>query len=144
MRRRSCAPRPYRLAETTVKPKEASSATPLWRHRDFVVLLVGQLLSGAGSALTSIAYPLLVLAMTHSPAKAGTVAFVRLVPFAAFGLLAGVAADRWNRKWLMIGADAVRAVAVATALWGTFSSVLRNAPRLDELDTMVSPHADVL
>jgi MFS family permease len=88
-------------------------ATPLWRNRDFVVLLTGELLSGFGSALTSIAYPLLVLALTHSPAKAGAVAFVRLLPYAAFGLLGGVAADRWNRKWLMIGADAVRAVVVA-------------------------------
>ena len=77
------------------------------------MLLTGELLSGFGSALTGIAYPLLVLALTHSPAKAGAVAFVRLLPNATFGLLAGVAADRWNRKWLMIGADAVRAVAVA-------------------------------
>jgi MFS family permease len=86
---------------------------PLWRNRDFVVLLTGQLLSSAGTQLTSIAYPLLVLAVTGSPAKAGAVAFARLLPFAGLGLLAGVAADRWNRKVLMIGADAVRAVAVA-------------------------------
>jgi MFS family permease len=89
------------------------STAPLWRNRHFVVLLTGELLSGFGTSLTSIAYPLLVLALTHSPAKAGAVAFVRLLPYAAFGVLAGVAADRWNRKWLMIGADAVRAVAVA-------------------------------
>jgi MFS family permease len=89
------------------------SHAPLWRNRDFVVLLTGELLSGIGSSLTSIAYPLLVLALTHSPAKAGAVAFVRLLPSAVFGLLAGVAADRWNRKWLMIWADAVRAVVVA-------------------------------
>jgi MFS family permease len=87
---------------------------PLWRNRDFVVLIAGQLLSTAGTQLTTIAYPLLVLAVTGSPAKAGVVAFARLVPFAAFGLLAGVAADRWNRKLLMIAADAVRAVAVAS------------------------------
>jgi hypothetical protein len=54
-----------------------------------------------------------VLALTQSPAKAGTVAFARLIPFALFGLLAGMAADRFDRKRVMIAADGVRALAVA-------------------------------
>jgi MFS family permease len=78
-----------------------------------MLLQAGQLLSSAGSQATSIAYPLLTLAVTHSPAKTGFVAFARVVPQALLNLLAGVAADRWNRKRLMIGADAVRAAAVA-------------------------------
>jgi MFS transporter len=85
---------------------------PLWRNRDFTLLQVGQLLSTAGSQSSSIAYPLLVLAVSHSPARAGLVTFARLAPYALFGLLAGVAADRWSRKWLMIASDAVRAVAI--------------------------------
>jgi hypothetical protein len=87
---------------------------PLWRNRDFVLLQVGQLLSAVGSQSTSIAYPLLVLAVSHSPAQAGLVAFARLAPSALFGLLAGVAADRWNRRLLMIAADGVRAVALGS------------------------------
>jgi MFS family permease len=86
---------------------------PLRRKRDFVLLQGGQLLSSAGSQSTAIAYPLLVLALTQSSAKAGLVAFARVVPFALFGLLAGMAADRFDRKLVMIGADGVRALAVA-------------------------------
>ncbi|MBA3736673.1 MAG: MFS transporter [Actinobacteria bacterium] len=89
------------------------STVPLWRNRDFVLLETGRLLSTMGSASTSIAYPLLVLAVTHSPAKAGLVSFARLLPSAVFGLFAGIAADRWNRKHVMIAADAVRALAIA-------------------------------
>lgn len=88
--------------------------TPLRRNRDFVLLQAGQLLSRTGSAATTIAYPLLVLALTGSPAKTGLVAFFRIAPQALFGLLAGVAADRWNRRRLMIAMDAVRAVAVGS------------------------------
>ena len=77
-----------------------------------MLLQLGQLLSSAGTSTTTIAYPLLALALTHSPAKAGVISFARLVPYALFGLAAGVAADRWNRKRLMIAADAVRAAAV--------------------------------
>ena len=86
---------------------------PLRRNRDFVLLLTGRLLSTLGSQVTAIAYPLLVLAVTHSPAKAGIVGFAGLVPHALFALPAGLAADRWNRKRLMISADGVRAVAIA-------------------------------
>ena len=86
---------------------------PLRRNRDFVLLLSGRLLSTLGSQVTAIAYPLLVLALTQSPAKAGIVGFAGLVPHASLGLFAGVAADRWNRKWLMIAADGVRMLAIA-------------------------------
>lgn len=85
---------------------------PLRRNRDFLLLETGRLLSGAGTSLTAIAYPLLVLALTHSPAQAGLVTFARLTPYALFALAAGVAADRWNRKRLMVASDAVRAAAL--------------------------------
>src|SRR5213596_580478 len=88
------------------------SGLRLRRNRDFMVLQVGQLLSNAGTQSTSIAYPLLVLALTHSAAKTGVVSFARIVPMALLALPAGVAADHWNRRRLMIGADAVRVVAI--------------------------------
>lgn len=86
----------------------------MWGHRDFVLLQAGELVSSAGTESTTIAYLLVVLATTHSPAQAGLVTFARLVPFGIFGLLAGVAADRWSRRRLMVASDAVRALAIAT------------------------------
>ena len=88
------------------------SEVPLRRNRDFVLLQAGQLLSSAGTQSTSIAYPLLVLAFTHSPSQAGIVGFAAFLPVALFSLLAGVVADRWNRKRVMLAAYAVQAVAV--------------------------------
>jgi MFS family permease len=89
---------------------------PLRRNRDFVLLQVGQTLSTIGSESTAIAYPLLVLAVTHSPAQAGIVSFARIMPWGLFGFVAGVAADRLNRKRIMIGADVIRIAAVASLL----------------------------
>jgi MFS family permease len=77
-----------------------------------MLLQVSQLVSSGGSQITAIAYPLLVLSLTGSSAQAGLVAFARLLPTALVGLPAGLLADRWNRKWLMIGAHALRALAV--------------------------------
>ena len=64
--------------------------------------------------MTAIAYPLLVLALTGSAAKAGVVAFLRLLAMALFALPAGLAADRFDRRRLMIAAHAVRAVAIGS------------------------------
>ncbi len=44
--------------------------------------------------MIAIAYPLLVLALTGSPSKAGIVAFTRLLARARFALPAGLAAAR--------------------------------------------------
>jgi len=77
-----------------------------------VLLQAAQLLSSGGSQITAISYPLLVLALTGSPAKAGIVAFARLLGMALFALPAGLAADHWNRRRLMIAAHAVRALVI--------------------------------
>jgi len=90
------------------------TAPPLRRNRDFLLLQISQLVSSGGSQITAIAYPLLVLSLTGSSAKAGLVAFARLLPTALFSLPAGLAADHWNRRRLMIAAHALRAVAVGT------------------------------
>jgi MFS family permease len=79
-----------------------------------VLLQAGQLLSNIGTQSTTIAYPLLVLALTHSPSRAGVVSFARAVPQALFALPAGLAADRFPRKRLMIVADVARASAVGS------------------------------
>jgi hypothetical protein len=54
--------------------------TPLRRNRDFILLQAGQTLSTIEGQSTAIANPLLVLALTHSPAKAGLVGFARVLP----------------------------------------------------------------
>lgn len=97
---------------------------PLPRNRDFVLLQFGQGLSTLGSTSTYVAYPLLVLALTHSPAKAGVVGFANVLPYALFALLAGVVADRVDRKRLMIAMDLVRAAAMASIVTALAAGVL--------------------
>ena len=91
-----------------------ATLTPLRRNSDFVLLQAGQLVSTFGSGMSSVTYPLLALALTHSPAKAGYVGAVTFAPYIIFGLVAGVAADRFDRKHQMIAADVVGAAALAT------------------------------
>ena len=77
----------------------------------------GQLLSAVGTSVASIAYPLLTLTLTHSPAKTGLVSFAQFLPIVLFNLAAGVLADRHDRKRLMIAADVGRVLAVGSLVF---------------------------
>ncbi len=93
---------------------------PLLRNRDYMLLWSGQTLSELGSQTSTIAYPLLVLALTGSAAKAGVVGLAKWLPLAVFALPAGALADRVDRKRLMIATDAIRfagAASIVAALW---------------------------
>jgi MFS family permease len=79
-----------------------------------MVLWSSQVVSTVGTRVTSIAFPLLVLAVTHSPAKAGVVGFAQTLPFLLLYLPAGAFTDRWNRKRTMLACDAGRAVALGS------------------------------
>ena len=108
------------------------SEVPLRRNRDFLLLQAGQLLSGIGTQSGLIAYPMLVLALTGSAAKAGVVGFTRALSSTLLSLPAGMVADRWDRRRLMIAADAVRVLAVG----GLAAAIV-----LDELDFWMIPLA---
>src|SRR5205085_456112 len=87
--------------------------SPLRRNRDYVLVWAGQGVSELGSQVSSVAYPLLVLALTHSPAKAGVVGLAATLPLPLLALPAGMLADHFDRKRLMLSCDALRAAALA-------------------------------
>ena len=93
---------------------EQTTPKSLWRNRDFVLLWSGQAISIAGSQISLIVFPLLVLAITRSPVQAGIVGALQSVPFAVLCLPAGAMADRWNRKRMMIVCDAGRTIALGS------------------------------
>ena len=93
--------------------------TSLWRNRDFNLLWTSQTFSDLGVAVSSLAVPLLVLALTGSPVQAGLVGTIVLLTRMVCRLPAGVLADRVNRRRAMIICDLVR----LTALLGLAAAV---------------------
>lgn len=85
---------------------------PLATNREFWLMWVGQAASTFGSHSSAIAIPLLVLALTQSPAAAGLVGFVDTAAVVMLLPVAGVIADRVNRRRLMRWCDAGRAAAM--------------------------------
>ncbi|HYX48849.1 MAG TPA: MFS transporter, partial [Ktedonobacteraceae bacterium] len=87
---------------------------PLWHNRDYLLLWFGQTISSIGSGVSELAFPLLVLALTHSPAQAGFASALRTLPYFIFTLPGGALIDRWNRKRVMIFCDTGRAISMAS------------------------------
>lgn len=92
----------------------AAPAPPLHRNRDFVLLWSGSAVSVIGSTASTVAYPLLVLALTGSAAYAGLAGFFATLPMLLFQLPAGVLVDRRDRRRLMIWCDVLRALGLGT------------------------------
>lgn len=93
---------------------------PLWRNRDYAGWWISSLVSSLGSAMSQLAYPLLMLYSTGSVARAGIVGACLNIGGLSTTLLGGALADRYSRRKLAVGADfvqfaAVTSVAVAVA-----------------------------
>ncbi len=88
-----------RQTEVSSEAERASAPhpSPLWRNYDYMLLWTGQVLSSVGTNVSGLAIPLLVLALTRSPAQAGFAGALRACPSSSWGcpwarsLIAGIA-----------------------------------------------------
>lgn len=104
----------------TATARAAPRAGSLWRNREFLAIWTGQVVSTMGSRITATALPLLVLALTGSPADAGLVGAAGTLPYLLVHLPAGTLVDRWDRRRVMRvsqGAAALAVASVPVALW---------------------------
>ena len=101
------------MKETTL-----STEIPLRRNRDFRLLWVSGATSQLGSQAAEIAFPLLLLAVTGSAGYAGLLTSAQMVTYLVIMLPAGVLADRFDRRKLMLVSNFSRAglLAIITAM----------------------------
>jgi MFS family permease len=78
----------------------------LRRHRNYRVFFAGQIVSLAGTWMQNVALAWLVLELSGSAIAVGALAFWRFVPFTVFGLVAGVVADRFETRRLVMATQA--------------------------------------
>jgi len=88
------------------------------RIRDFRLLWAGSLVNSLGSWLLTIAIPAHVLLATGSLRDTGLTLAAEYLPLLILGPVAGVVADRCDRRRLLIAANLCCAGAVATMLLG--------------------------
>jgi MFS family permease len=87
----------------------------LHRHRDFRLLWGGETVSQLGSQVSLLAIPLLAVRTLHATTfEMGLLTAASTAAFLIVGLPAGVWVDRIFRRWVMIGADLGRMVALGS------------------------------
>jgi MFS family permease len=72
------------------------------RHRNFQLFFSGQLISLIGTWMQSVAQSWLVYRLTGSALLLGSVGFASQIPVFLFAPLGGIAADRFNRRSIVI------------------------------------------
>jgi len=100
---------------------QSAPPTPsLWRDANFLRLWGGQTLSQFGAQITELAIPVLaVLILGATEAQVGFLGAAAVAAFLVVGLPAGAWIDRMRKRHVMIVADLVRALALASLplLW---------------------------
>ncbi len=106
---------------TTDTTEDAPKAGPsLWRDRAFLQLWAAQTVSQFGAQLATVAVPVLaIVVLGASEFEVGLLNAATTAAFLVVGLPAGAWIDRMRKRRVMIVADLVRAVALATIplLW---------------------------
>ncbi|MBM3463623.1 MAG: MFS transporter, partial [Armatimonadetes bacterium] len=115
--------RPIRHAPAPIPAQEAENESPriarrmthrpfaALQHDDFRKLMLGQVVSIAGTRMRDVAIAWHLYQLTHSPLLLGMVGVARLVPMVVLGLASGVMADRVDRRRLMMATQVVMLVA---------------------------------
>ena len=95
---------------------ESATSVPvaLSRMSGFRLFWLSRAVSGLGSAVTTVALPVLTYQETRSAVLVSLVAAAGTLPYLVFGLVAGAVADRVDRRTLMIGADWLNTLCIAT------------------------------
>ena len=73
----------------------------LWKNKNFMLIWGGNIVSGFGLQMYTIAIPLLIYDMTRSAIAMSTMRAIEFFPNIFIGMLAGVLVDRLNRKRMM-------------------------------------------
>ena len=84
------------------------------RHRDFTLLWSGQTTSGIGDGIYTVALALETLRISDHASTLAYVEAARIAPNVVMLLFAGALVDRLPRRLVVLGADAVRGLAIAT------------------------------
>jgi MFS family permease len=108
-------PEPAREASTRLVGRTFASL----RHRDFRIFYVGQLISVTGTWMQQVALGWFVLELTGSLFLLGVTSAVRSLPVLLFSFVGGIAADRFDRKRIILVANCVALVVTAILAWVT-------------------------
>jgi len=98
---------------------------PALASRDYVIFVVGQLLSVIGTWAQSTALPYLAYRISGRPFDLGLIGFSNTLPTLLFALPAGVLVERWDKRQTVIVLQAVMALQAFGLAWLAYTNRLQ-------------------
>lgn len=93
-------------------PPGGPADVPVYRNPSFLALWTAQAVSQTVQNVTFFTLMVFVEERTRSTAHMSALVLSTVLPAVLFGVASGVLIDRWNKKWVLIGTNALRAIAV--------------------------------
>ncbi|KLO20940.1 MULTISPECIES: MFS transporter [unclassified Marinitoga] len=90
------------------------------QKRNFLLYVIGRMVSLVGSGIQMVAMPLFILDLTGSGTKMGLFAMISMIPALIIAPFAGVLGDRYNRKNIMVSMDYVRGIIILFLAYMTY------------------------
>jgi len=112
------------LASTSQKDKTLRGALRAFRSRNYRLFFAGQGISLVGTWLTQVAMSWLVYRLTHSAWMLGTIVFVGRLPTFLLAPVAGVVADRVDRRRILLWTQTLAMIESLILAWLALSGLI--------------------
>jgi|GEM_PF-767632 len=106
---------------TSIETQQKITYRDVLRNRNFALLWASQSISLIGDILYTLAINWYILEKTGSALQIGGNIIIDVLGGIIFSSIAGVVADRWNRRWIMITSDLVQGIALVLFLFIVFT-----------------------
>lgn len=115
---------------TSPKPRSADavSGLTLFRNRDFAFYWTARFATNIAIQMQIVAIGWQVWQLTKDPLDLGFVGLAEFVPAIALGLITGAAADRYDRRTILIFCYAIEAASSAAFFWFTWQGMTQVWP----------------
>lgn len=98
---------------------------PALASRDYVLFVIGQLISVIGTWMQATALPYIAYRMSGRPLDLGLIGFANTLPTLLFALPAGVLVERWNKRKVVIIFQAIMSIQAFGLAYLTFTGQIQ-------------------
>ena len=95
---------------TAASRRSEAAERAIWRNRPFMLLWIAQAISQTAQHAIWYGIMVLVQSRSHSATQMSLAVMTLIVPSVLFGIVAGAYVDRWDKRAILIGTNALRAV----------------------------------
>lgn len=101
------------MSKTTTENNKAAGYKEVLKQKEYMKLIVANVINRFGDSVDSIAFTWLVFSLTNSPAWSAIIFGINRLPTIFLQPFAGAMVENWNKKRVMVITDIIRGICVS-------------------------------